>query len=113
MDLGSVRVLDRVLPSASTQTYSAKMVSSGYGKALYLAMTAGSSCDRPVTLSKTTPAPSCVVDVLLVAGVLVRRSSSSAVPVGVGTTKLDATATVEAVKSQERSDAVDKIIVLT
>ena len=112
MDLGSVRVLDRVLPSASTQTYSAKMVSSGYGKALYLAMTAGSSCDRPVTLSKTTPAPSCVVDVLLVA-VLVRRSSSSAVPVGVGTTKLDATATAEAVKSQERSDAVDKIIVLT
>jgi hypothetical protein len=51
-EAGKVRVLERVLPSASTQTYSARIVSSGNGNASYLAITAGSSDDRPVCLVK-------------------------------------------------------------
>lgn len=49
---GRVRVLDRVLPAASTQTYSARMVSAGKGSALYRSTTAGSSCERPVLVSR-------------------------------------------------------------
>jgi hypothetical protein len=55
--------LDRVAPAASTHTYSARMVSSGYGRALYLAITVGSSWDRPVVLSNN-PARSSVVVVV-------------------------------------------------
>ncbi len=44
--------MERVLPTASTQTYSAKMTPAGKGKSLYRAMTAGSSWDCPVTLDK-------------------------------------------------------------
>jgi len=49
---GRVRVFDRVLPSASTQTYSAKTLSLGKARLPYLAMTAGSKADCPVTLFK-------------------------------------------------------------
>ena len=51
---GNVRVFERVLPSASTQTYSARIVSSGNGNESYLAITAGSSDDFPVSFCKTT-----------------------------------------------------------
>jgi hypothetical protein len=49
-----VRVLERVLPSASTQTYSAIILSEGKGRASYLAITAGSSADCPVSLGRST-----------------------------------------------------------
>lgn len=53
---GNVRVLLRVFPTASTQTYSARTVSSGIGKSKYFCMTVGSSCDCPVIrLSGMTP----------------------------------------------------------
>ena len=48
-----MRVLLRVLPSASTQTYSARIVSSGYGRELYRSMTAGSKLDFPVVFPRT------------------------------------------------------------
>ena len=46
--------MDRVLPSASTHTYSAKILSLGKGRLPYLAMTAGSNADFPVDLLRTT-----------------------------------------------------------
>jgi hypothetical protein len=49
---GRVRVLDRVPPAASTQTYSARIVSAGKGSILKRSMTAGSNEDRPVFLVK-------------------------------------------------------------
>lgn len=49
---GRVRVLERVLPAASTQTYSARIVSAGKGRLLKRSMTAGSNADRPVFLVK-------------------------------------------------------------
>jgi hypothetical protein len=47
---GRERVLERVLPAASTQTYSARIVSAGNGSILKRSMTAGSKEDRPVFL---------------------------------------------------------------
>ena len=41
----------RVLPSASTHTYSAKILSGGKGRAMYRSLTAGSSWDCPVLRS--------------------------------------------------------------
>lgn len=62
LSAGSVRVLERGFPAASTQTYSAKTLSAGKGKSRYLAMTAGSNADRPVVFVRTPPM--CKADVL-------------------------------------------------
>jgi hypothetical protein len=48
-----VRVLERVFPSASTQTYSARQESLGKGKAANRSMTDGSKLDCPVVFPRT------------------------------------------------------------
>jgi hypothetical protein len=48
-----VRVLERVLPTASTHTYSAKIFS-GKARASYLAITEGSRADCPVNFGRST-----------------------------------------------------------
>lgn len=46
LDAGRVRVFERQPPTASTQTYSARILSGGKGRLLYRSMTAGSSKKR-------------------------------------------------------------------
>ena len=55
-----MRVLERHSPLASIQTYSARTLSSGKGKASYLAITAGSKEDIPVlVLNSSAPRAVC------------------------------------------------------
>merc|ERR1719232_410741 len=54
LDAANVRVFDLVLPSASTHTYSANILSVGYANDAYLSTTAGSSAALPVALESNS-----------------------------------------------------------
>ena len=72
---GNVRVLERVFPSASTQTYSAMILSDGKGRESYLEMTLGSSGDWPVVLGMSMLRAVVDVDCMLGAKALADESA--------------------------------------